>query len=363
MTPERWEVGSEFHWQDDWSVTERPTPAPWHAHDAGHWGSGRDAMRALLEWGRERHGWRRLWCPDYFCQEVVEALLSTGLEVRTWSDSPLTTPGVPPADMVRARDVVLLVNFFGLRSAPASVPLPDGVVLLEDHTHSPWSDWAWKSGADYCVASLRKTLPVPDGGVLWSPTAQPLPSATGATDERRNAAASKFAAMVLKGMYLDGRRVRKDAFRALALAGEGAIASGAVSGMSPITAELVDTFPVASWNEARGRNFAALAASLERDCGLEVLRPAAPECIPFSVVVRFPNRTLRDSVRAQLIARGVYPAVLWSLDEPVVPDIGPMPSELAGRLLSIHCDMRYDVADMERVAGLVRTAVEVAAVA
>jgi hypothetical protein len=41
-------------------------------------------------------------------------------------------------------------------------------LLVEDHSHDPFSPWAVGSSADYAFCSLRKTLPVPDGGLLWS---------------------------------------------------------------------------------------------------------------------------------------------------------------------------------------------------
>ena len=40
------------------------------------------------------------------------------------------------------------------------------IVLIEDHIHDPLSDWSQSSNADYAVASLRKTLPVPIGAML-----------------------------------------------------------------------------------------------------------------------------------------------------------------------------------------------------
>jgi hypothetical protein len=68
------------------------------------------------------------------------------------------------------------MNYFGLRTPP-DLELPEGVEVLEDHSHDPVSAWAEQSSADFCLASLRKTLPINDGGALWSPVGHRLPPA------------------------------------------------------------------------------------------------------------------------------------------------------------------------------------------
>ena len=103
----------------------------------------------------------------------------------------------------RLGDAIFWVNFFGLGIKPPFGFVPDWVEIIEDHTHDPWSVWAYESTANWCVASLRKTLPLGNGGVLWSPAGHPLPSASPVTPERHTAALEKFlAAMLLKKRYL-----------------------------------------------------------------------------------------------------------------------------------------------------------------
>ena len=53
---ERWEAGSDF----DFSEETGSVTLPWESQPVTLWGSGRDAIRAVFEWGQQRHGWRRL---------------------------------------------------------------------------------------------------------------------------------------------------------------------------------------------------------------------------------------------------------------------------------------------------------------
>ena len=176
-----WEYGGEFHWPD---LNYQPG-APIVPERNRLFASGRDALSALFELGIGTHGWRRLHLPGYFCQKVVAAAMSTGLEVVLYADSPLQPEPSLPQGPMQPEDVVLVVNYFGLRRAPKAESLAVGpATLIEDHTHDPWSRWASTSTADYCMASLRKTLPITDGASVLSPRGHQLPKWRPVTPER-----------------------------------------------------------------------------------------------------------------------------------------------------------------------------------
>ncbi|MFO7676544.1 MAG: hypothetical protein R6X12_09545 [bacterium] len=348
----RWEHGSEFHLVPHRG--EQAAESPWDGRGV-FYATGRDALRGLLAEGRARYGWRRLWLPGYFCQEVVAALGRTGIGLVVYPDGPASpAPGFERIPFERG-DALLVVNYFGLRAAPAGDALPRAAVtVIEDHSHDPWSAWARSSNADWCIASLRKTLPAPDGGVLWSPAGHPAPPEPAVTDCHRQAALEKLAAMTLKALYLEGRFDDKELFRRLATAAEGRMGSAEVSGMTGWTRALLPTLPVTSWRERRRRNHRALATALDGISWVEVLpsRDADGGC-PFSGILLFDSPGRRERVRERLLAARVYPAILWPLESPALPGIPSEAVALSRRMLSIHCDMRYAEEDMLRVAGLV----------
>ncbi len=354
MAEDRWEHGSDFHWLN--YTDADPDPFPWPLQMRG-FGCGRDAFRAIIQHGVATRGWRRLWIPSYFCQEVVEAFLLTNIQVMVYPYGPDdAAPDFRRVDW-RHGDVLLDMGFFGLsvRSKAQGVDR-SRVEIIENHTHDPWSRWARQSDADWCVASLRKILPIPDGAVLWSPAGHDLPAQPPTTRERATVAARKLAAMLLKGFYLQGEPLEKDTFRMLAVAGEREMPSGDVSGMSEWAAAMYTRFPALKWRELRRENHRVFSESLADIDWLEVLQPEDASCCPFSAVVVFDSPERRDLVKQELIGSRIYPAVLWSLDEPLVPGIPPRHIDLSRRMLSIHCDVRYKGEDMERVARLVRAA-------
>ncbi len=137
------------------------------------------------------------------------------------------------------------------------------VEIIEDHTHDPYSKWAYNSRSDWCIASLRKTLPIPDGGVLWSPVRNSLPIQAVVTRTRSEASLKKLVGMYLKAAYLVGARTQKEDFRALLTTGEEQIAAGEISGILPWSASLVDRFPIEIWRESRTKNHNVLCDRLQ----------------------------------------------------------------------------------------------------
>jgi hypothetical protein len=345
--PTTWEHGSDFHWPD-FQPAEVKARHPWSDGPSAFFGSGRDALCALVHHGITTLGWRRVWVPGFFCQEVVAAMGWPGIEHRSYPDSPIDPPIWPQE--LEGRDALLVVNYFGLRPGQGLPPIRTcGAAVIEDHTHDPWSSWAYSSSADFCIASLRKTLPVPEGGVIWSPGKNALPPEPPATEERQRAADAKRVAMLLKSLYLTGHPVAKEDFRTLYMNGEAGIASGAISGMTRATRVLLDCFPVTAWREKRRRNFEFLANALEFLPGIRVLRPKENGSVPFSAVLVTDHPEIRQMLRDGLIQRRIYPAVLWSLEEPVTPGIPASHIDLSRRILSLHCDARYGEEDMRRV--------------
>ncbi|MEZ4223855.1 MAG: hypothetical protein R3B13_23095 [Polyangiaceae bacterium] len=317
--------------------------APWEPAGRSY-GSGRDALRAVLRHGRVRHGWSRLQVPSYLCQEVVQSALEE-IEVASYDDRP--DRNEPRRLDARPGDVVLDVNYFGLREASHALSVPEGVALIEDHTHDPWSDWAQSSRADYAIASLRKTLPVPEGGVLWSPASHALPPELAATALRSQGSADKLAGMWLKSLYLAGHDVEKDQFRRLALSGEAHIADGEISGMCRATRALLPALPTETWRAQRQRNFSIVSAAASTWKRARLLAPTTG--VPFCLAVVCNDAEHREAARSALIRDCIYPAVLWPLESPAVA-VGRADVELSRRLLTLHCDYRYDTPHMQRVA-------------
>jgi len=316
-----WEHGSDFHWVD--AAGHSPSAAPWPGRG---FGNGRQALVAAL-----RHlGASRVWVPDYYCLDVSHAVLDDGFEVRSYEHCPGREPN-PFA--TEAGDVIVAVDFFGW--GVPQLEVPPGVTVLEDRTHRLRQD-----GQNW-FASLRKTLPVPDGG--WLMLAGQIDAAPRRL-EHVEAANHRLTGMLLKREYLAGRMPDKAAFREDSLAGERAF-SAQPSQPLALSVTVATGYDWTSWDERRRRNWDAFAdnyAGAPTLCG---------DSNSTFVVLKCPDNSTREALRAHLVSERIYPAVLWSLQGSRL-SVSAEARDFSETMLALHCDGRYAPAEMQTVASL-----------
>jgi hypothetical protein len=333
------------------------TELPW-LPGASLYASGSHALVELVRWGARQAGWRRVWLPSYYCPDVPAALAAAvvgEVELRAYPDAALWSSADLGSIPAATGDVVVVANQLGVRGQPdVSGAIARGAAVVEDHSHDLASSWALESGADYAFASLRKTLPIPDGGAVWSPQGRPLPPPAARRDGREPASPTLSAADRL-ATALDARRRRAapsdERLRFRALARAAARSAGALGwgGISPVSRALLRQMPVRGWRERRRQNLAVLADAVASAPRLRAL--AAPSGgVAFALTLVFDTAGARHAAERALTSRAVVPTVLWPLD--LVRDWGvwPADADLASRILSIHGDQRYDEADVRRLA-------------
>lgn len=309
--------------------------------------SGRVALGRIIAHGRAHRGWQRILVPTYYCTDVVSYLEQAGIEVARYACSPCGEDIVPAA---QAGDVLLRVNFFGWgpgEGAPAF-----GGDVIADFTHDLLA--ARYSTADFAIASLRKVLPVSDGGIYWSPQGHGIPAEPSSDVRHQQAALAKLAAMALKRAYLEGVGSADDKvrLRELEQIGEEGLLNGHDAAISRwARASLADLF-VGQEAAARRTNACVLRNALHDAPGLAWR--SRPRCqAPAFAVLQLQNEAMREHLRAALVARRIYPAVLW----PVAPTENPLFAaalRFSRTCLMLHIDRRYDKADMQHVAAQIR---------
>jgi len=347
-----WEIGGEFHWP---GLPQRPLltwpePHVWFA-------LGRQVVIEIWRKHSREGAGTTLWVPDYFCPVIRCSWELAGIDVRSYSDNPILA--CPNWDTMRPApgDLVLAVNYFGVREGKAWQEWykeQECIILIEDHTHDPFSSWAVNSEADYVFVSVRKTFPVPDGGLLWSPKKK---HALAQRPLRKNwtGSALKFAAMVLKKKYLYsflGMTPVKSAFRRLQVRGEKVLSESEGLSLSPWSCFFLEPGFPKRWRYRREENVRRFLELTTNAKDFEALFTSWPEghC-PFNAVLVFPFGELRDRYRDQLISQDVYAQIHWILD----PDTAPYALDLSRRILTIPLDQRYGPEDVDRIASMLMT--------
>lgn len=336
------EFGSDFHKLDGFSSGRGVLTA---FCEGRFFACGRQAIDSLIQ--KER--WKRIWMPAYFCYEITEHIAKTGIQIKLYDDSPDIDQesGILRNISFESGDVLLRMNYFGLRGFRSNKAIP--VPVIEDHSHGLSSEWACVSDADYCIASLRKSLPLATGGILWSPKRHALLNQLHSSEACEEMAADRYKAMRLKADYLRGKPIQKDVFRKLFVATENRFEQIGLSGMDGKSYNTLTEFDFSSWTKQRVENWKLAVSSLDER--FSILKPGDPEGEPpFSLIFIFSSVAERDKFRNYLIANNIYPAILWH-----IPDGIDFPDArcFSERMLSVHCDGRYSRENMVEMCNII----------
>ena len=282
--------------------------------------------------------------PDYFCYEVVDSIKEqTGIEVLFYEDSPLREGEVENLPL-KEGDVLLRMNFFGMREFRSNKTI--SIPVIEDHSHDPFGHWALYSDADWCISSIRKILPIPEGGMMWSPKGHQLSFELNASEENEKIASIRWEAMEMKAQYLRGENISKEEFRKKYTDTESWFDQAEPMLIDERSRIVVsEQLDINSWLGAKRKNWELLYSLVNRE-HCQVLTAEHESCTMFSLVLLLDSSKKRDVVREKLIDSNVYPAILWSVPENASVDS----RDFSERMLSIHCDGRYSEEDIRQLA-------------
>ena len=82
----------------------------------------------------------------------------------------------------------------------------------------------------------------------------------------------------------------------------------------------------------------------------EVLAPEKDFCDMFSLIILTDSKKERAKLRTHLIEHQVYPAILWTIP---MESVNKKVKEFSERMLSIHCDGRYNKDDIVKLADII----------
>lgn len=326
------EFGSEFHFCDKDFILKKQEKVFFDDKSFSYFLSGRSSLYALLKQGIKELGWKKVYVPSYYCQDVIENLPELGIEVITFNFNPQKT--LLDIDFFEddKSSVFINVNYFGI--VMPNIGLFKSMTIVDDLTHDLLS--IKESSSDYVFASLRKQLPIPLGGVLYSPKKYKLPTGIECV-KGGETAEYKTLGMFLKREYLENRFHNKDLFR-----------NHYEKAEKQLTSLYKDfALPVLVKNILDGLAFERIIKKKESNIKLcskqlkdfnDFLVSSNEKAL--GILLLFNSSSERDFVRNKLIEVNVYPAILWP-NQKTELDIN-----YQNRFLFLHVDFRYSEEDI-----------------
>lgn len=351
------EIGSEF-WKDI-----RPTLCNQldHSNSTVYLLSGRTALDYIIRDIKATKQFAVIGMPSYCCESMIEPFLRNGVNVELY-DVELNDGGSKlyynPSS---SSDAVLLLDYFGYTN-PELLRLAEqakaaGKTVIYDGTHKLKGNPAVEAIADYAFCSHRKWFYSNAASVTKNTGRWNLDSTTLLRNTRyenlRNEAAG------FKQKYINGALVDKHDFLSRFTEAEELLDSDYVGyAAEPESVDRLQSMDIASLAEKRRRNAQRLIAGLASAAlpWLSVpIKTVKPDDCPLFVPVLV-KPTLRTKVRQKLIDYSIYCPVHWPLSEQHYQcGIEQHDQSLYKSELSLVCDQRYELSDMDRVVETLRT--------
>ena len=337
------EIGSEFHidnkFHDDRIVLHNVFTYLQEFNTA-FFDSGRSALRALLE--EITSG--IILLPDYICESVRDCFPESRV-IYYHVDHNFCIDWEDVLEKCTGDIDILYLHYFNGYIGDAydfgkllELKKENNFIIVEDTTHSFLS--ASQTVGDYCICSLRKWFPVPDGGVLYSKKKIPLKSYI-----KNIWADKKVNAMLHKGLYLEGHNIEKSAFLKIFTETEQLLDEQKQSfGISEQSYDILKCMDINKIAEVRRNNYLFLSEKLS-DKRYKQVACNGKNQVPLFFMVSVEKR---DTLRKYLIDSHIYCPVHWPLYDELKEFEGAVFNN--GRELSIPIDQRYGIEDMLYIA-------------
>lgn len=305
--------------------------------------TGRHAIRHLIDHIKVTKKVATIWLPAYYCQHVTSWLREVySRKIQTYSIYPFDgSTNFTDFSFAQPNDIVILNNFWGLYtySYPTKKNRP---IFIEDHSHGWLSPSCLENTADYCFASLRKTLPVALGGIIWS-NSLPLPSKATDTREQKDFMLAWDAiskAMSMKTDLLEGYNIiNKKDYLALIYRFESFLhKQHNIVALYEAHQKEIELFLNKDYGFYKKENLLYSQLKIKKNALFSLVK--VPIGFSFGLCLIFKDRDALNTIKLHLVKNHIYPSELW-------PD--NMLNFDEKYLLNIHIDFRYNFEDMDYI--------------
>jgi hypothetical protein len=282
-----------------------------------------------------------VWLPSYLCGGVLDAFVASGTRINFYAvGEDLRISNDAWVAKVQAGDMVVFIDYFGFdASDPYGKQAKErGAWVVEDACQA-MLNFHFSEYADYVIASPRKFIGVPDGGILLAQNGASLPSGN------LPAPPPEWWLYALKASQLraefdrhGGDRQWFELFRKTDP--HGPVEPTRMSELSSLLLDHANDYE--SIAASRRRNFSQLAAALPE---FAMFRELPNEVVPLGFPVRVRER---DSIAQGLHGHEIYPPVHWPIQD-IVPKEFQASHRLAQEIMTLPCDQRYSSEDLNRL--------------
>lgn len=326
------EIGSEF-----W--LEREPVAISDDSDGCYVLSGRTAIDLIIQDIVRLKPVHTTYLPAWCCDSMVDPFLKRGIQVQLY-DMSFDGKLHYHVDTDKQTDIFYVSNYFGYETTIDKEIIlkfrSSGATIIYDKTHSFLMDNDVVE-ADYSFASIRKWMGVVTGAVVNGLSECQL--------KPYSHLACKEQAMRMKKAFIDGNEtVDKQTFLNLYSEFGHHLADDYQNyEMDDLSLAIYQSEDMEDMRDKRRDN----AKYLHEHLQLNTLAELTDKSVPLFVPVFFETAEHRNAIRKKLIDAQIYCPIHWPKNKLITPEMRV--NQIFDTELSLICDQRYSITDMQRI--------------
>lgn len=349
------EIGSEF-WLND-TPNELDSEIPDWINQFGNatlTSSGRGAISLFLQ--KIQPKFKTALLPAYVCDSVIIPFIEQGYTCYYYDLNERLMPDIESINSYNDIGVFFHMGYFGF---PTNNQLADvilklktkGSIIIEDITHTLYSEYSRPKYNDYYVASLRKWFGLPSGGVLVSVDGYISES----SEHNDYLADIRRQALLIKGDYIvsPDAALKSQYLKLFAQGEEFLDRDVAPYQIDDISRRLIGTLNSDLLKEKRRENFKILSEGIQLMNYIDSVFLTLPDSVCPMFYPIYVN-TNRNKIRQLLIEHEIYCPIHW----PIPYQIGYIQDkkviEIYNNIISIPCDQRYGRQEMEKIISVLK---------
>lgn len=309
--------------------------------------SGRDALKAIA---REYEPCV-VYLPALSCASMIHPFEIYGHKIRFYSLNIDYSVDLNSVVFDANHFIFVYMDYFGNESLSdkqlVELQSKYNITFVEDRTHSIFLERTREFQPDYLVASLRKWLPLPDGGLLWGQVDRDFSSDYHFFNKRLEAQAIRH------DYLMSGNEELKIQFRKIFSNVSEIIDNDEPALMSLYSYNIAKNTDVSSIVKKRANNAQALIGALS-DSPLITFIQKNAYVSDLYVAFLVDNR---DFVQNALSEMGIFNTVIWPLSEEQ-RNACIVSRYVESHMLAAPCDQRYTLDDMQYIGRTIVKVVE-----
>jgi len=290
--------------------------------------------------------------PEFTCHSVVRPFANHGYDVHGYklkSDLSIDVEYLGGLVSKYEPDVIIIHSYFGFNTIPKNIrEVISDTVIIEDLTQRLFSSFPLTE-ADSYVGSIRKWMPIPDGGFYAGDTNIDEPVVEDSSFTKH-----ELDAFLCKGKYMIGENIEKNVFREAFASARQMLKKGYHPyTMSKLSRQLYNSFDLKHWKSIRQKNARYLVEHLNEFDFLDLpLSNVDEQTVPFMIPVFVKER--RKEFQSFLAKNDIYATIIWTCPEELQNELTDVGRYIYDHILCFHCDQRYNLEDMERIYNVIK---------